>query len=128
MIGALHIALRFVALSTMALLLYSAGAMADCIKPAWPDLVSLKHAASEKGYVSEHGYQTRVHEFIVCQRSSLEKRASGLEASAMRQIILRDRAAEDRSGPAFLNRFRDRDKWKPAVVMRPAREAAVQSI
>jgi len=97
MIAALHIALRFVALSTMALLLCSTAAMADCTKPAWPDPASLKHAASEKRFVSEYAYQTRVHEFIVCQRGSLEKRASGLEASAMRQIILQDRAAEDRA-------------------------------
>lgn len=53
-------------------------------------------------------------------------------ANCKTRKVLRDNDGScievDRSGPAFLNRFRDRDKWKPAVVMRPAREAAVQSI
>ena len=87
--------LRFVALSTLAFLLHPATASADCIKPAWVDPLSFKHLdrAASTSYVFE--FQARVHEYMTCQRRSLEKRASGLAPSQLRQLVLRDRDTED---------------------------------
>lgn len=89
--------LRFVALSTLAFLFQSATAAAACTKPAWADPLSLKDLdlAASTFYVFE--FQARVHEFIVCQRGSLEKRASGLAPAEVRQLVLRDRETEDRA-------------------------------
>jgi hypothetical protein len=88
-----------VAFSTIALLLYSAGSSAGCIKPEWPDPISLKDSADANQMFVRHTFpfQSGVYEFIACQRSSLEKRAGGLAPSDVRQLILRDRAAEDRA-------------------------------
>ena len=89
--------LRFVALTTLAFLFHSATATAGCIKPAWADPLSLKHLdrAASTSYVFE--FQARVHEYITCQRGSLEKRASGLAPAEVRQLVLRDRETEDRA-------------------------------
>jgi hypothetical protein len=88
---------RFLALSTLAFLFHSATATADCIKPAWTDPLSLKHLdrAASTSYVFE--FQARVHEFIACQRGSLEKRTRGLAPSEVRRVVLGDRETEDRA-------------------------------
>jgi hypothetical protein len=88
-------ALRFLALSAFALLFHSATATADCSKPAWKDPQAFKNLdrAASTTYVFE--YQARVHEFIACQRNTLQKRASGLAPSEVRQLVLRDREIED---------------------------------
>ncbi len=89
--------LRLIAFSTIALLLYSAGATAGCIMPERPDPIPLKHSPPEARYGVQRAFQSGVYEFIACQRSSLQKRARGLAPSEVRQLILRDRAAEDRA-------------------------------
>jgi hypothetical protein len=88
-----------VAFSTIALLLYSAVSSAGCIKPEWPDPISLKDSADANQMLVRRTFpfQSGVYEFIACQRSSLEKRAGGLAPADVRQLILRDRAAEDRA-------------------------------
>jgi|KBSSwiStaDraftv2_1062776.scaffolds.fasta_scaffold02870_4 hypothetical protein len=87
------------AISTIAVLLYSAGSSAGCSKPEWPDPISFKDSANGSQMLVRHTFpfQSGVYEFIACQRSSLEKRAGGLAPSDVRQLILRDRAAEDRA-------------------------------
>jgi hypothetical protein len=89
--------LRFIAFSTLALLLYSATAAADCIKPAWPNLTALKDQPLQAQIDVQFAYQSRTYEFIVCQRESLAKRAGELAPSGVRQLILQDRAMEDRA-------------------------------
>ena len=74
-------ALRLVALSTLVFLCYSAMAKADCARPAWKDPLTLKHLDHAAGTAYVFEFQARVHEFIACQRRSLEKRASGLAPS-----------------------------------------------
>jgi len=89
--------LRFLTLAALAILLYSEGATADCIKPAWKDPVSLRQLTSEERVAFAFAFQTRVHEFVACQRDTLEKRARGLAPADVRQLILRNRAAEERA-------------------------------
>lgn len=67
------------------------------MKPAWPDPVSLKHLTFQARTEYVFTFQNRVHDFILCQRRSLEKRASALPPSKVGQIILQDRAAEERA-------------------------------
>ena len=89
--------LRFAAFSIMALLLQSTVAKADCVKPAWPDPASLKLPNLEAELAFLYAFQTRVQEFVACQRGSLEMRARGLAPSDVQQLIEQDRAAEERA-------------------------------
>ena len=87
--------LRFVVLSSLAFIIHSAPATADCVKPAWTDFISLERAAPASKSSSVFKFHARVHEFIACQRGTLQKRANGLAPPEVRQLVLRDRETEE---------------------------------
>jgi len=81
---------------TVAIPLYSPAFAAECQQPELPSSRWTQSApASNEALWRE--FQSRVYEFIDCQRSSLQKRAGGLEPAAVRDLIVRDRAAEDQA-------------------------------
>jgi hypothetical protein len=57
------------AISTIAVLLYSAGSSAGCSKPEWPDPISFKDSANGSQMLVRHTFpfQSGVYEFIACQ-------------------------------------------------------------
>lgn len=83
--------------SMLAWLLCAAGAAAECVKPEWKDPATFMGQAREARDAHAFAFVNRIHEFIVCQRSSLEKRASGLAPPEVRQLIAGDRAIEERA-------------------------------
>lgn len=87
----------FAAFSIVMLLLHSADAKADCVKPAWPDPVTLRHLEGHARLDYVFAFQNRIHEFIACQRDSLQKRTRVLAPSGVAQFILQDRATEERA-------------------------------
>jgi hypothetical protein len=88
---------RVLSFSMFALLLGSARAAADCVKPHWQDPASFMGQSRESRDAYSFAFVNRTHEFIVCQRGTLEKRALGLAPPEVRQLILQDREIEDRA-------------------------------
>jgi hypothetical protein len=88
---------RLLAFSMLAFLVHSGAAAADCARPEWKDPASFQGQPREARDAMAFAFVNRIHEFIVCRRSSLEKRASGLGPAAVQALIQKDRADEDRA-------------------------------
>jgi hypothetical protein len=88
---------RSTAFAMLVLLLCSTRSTAECRQPALPNPESVARLTYEAEVAVRNAFQSSVYEFIACRRSSLEKRAAGLTPSAVRDLILGDREAEDRA-------------------------------
>jgi hypothetical protein len=80
----------------LALLLSSASAAADCVRPEPKDPATFQGVSRELRDAYAFSYISRIHDFLVCQRRSLEARSRGLAAPDVRQLVLNDRVVEER--------------------------------